>query len=148
MTAPAMGAADFHAEREALGMWPMELAKAVSVKRKTVLDWDRGAKPVPAAVSEHLLRMRVLHDARASEIVKTAMDGLRAGRFEDEVVVLPYYRSQAEYDEAVGDSWHHAMVNACIRDAYQSLRAMRVPARFEYPSGGWVRVGGRWDGEG
>ena len=147
VTAPAMGAADFHAEREALGMWPMELAKAMSVKRKTVLDWDRGAKPVPMRVAEFLLHMRVAHDARAAEIVTTAMDDLRAGRFEDEVVVLPYYRSQSEYDEAVGDSWHHAAANACIRDAYQSLRAMRVPVRFEYPSVDWIKVGGRWDGE-
>ena len=128
------GKAQFRAMRERVGLSTKTLADLLGSTVDTVEEWETPEHGDPPEDAVHLL-VSLLE--RHVETVSAAVDAIEHMRDahgnEPQGITLPYYRSQAHYDQYVRDSGDYSIVNAQSRDIAAILENEGYEIRFTYP---------------
>lgn len=125
-----MNAETAKAIREITGHSQRSMAEALGVSERAVRYWETGRRNIPADTVEWLEGQLADHDA----MVDATLDGTFAiaeerGWHDLEEVVLSYWRSQEEMDEA-GKDGEVGVINARTREIAQALRREGLRVAF------------------
>ena len=91
----------FRATRTQVGLTQQDIAAKYGVPIGFVANWENAKKekfPVPPDALDYVRRLKAFHD---DEVARRMEDLLGSSR-----VVLPYYRSQPEYERAGGTGYY------------------------------------------
>ena len=121
--------ANFRAIREIVGLSQADVADMAGVSVTAVKRWEHpdGHKP-PSDVWEQLEGLLEAHRAYVEGVYDLVNQNAQSTH-----VTIPYYRSQAEYDELGRDPGNYSIVNARARAIWQMLDYDGMDVEFIAP---------------
>ena len=135
-----LSGAKLRAKRELCGLTIEELAKECGCDARDVRSLEepwRGvgaSEDVAVAVGAHLDELQ----ERMGDMLDYVLDVYEefAGFAQEgpQVIVMPYYRDQAEYDEYGSGEYCFSLVNAVIRACLAAFDDIGVPTSLYYPA--------------
>ena len=136
-----MTKADFRAKRETMGLTQGDVARACGVSLRTVKRWEHPDWPEPPDDAwEWLIGMHDRHDAAVDAMVDQALEMVR--KHDLEMVVITYYRDQAQYDTHGRDPGPYGFANSVAREVSLDLNGEGIETEFRYPDEGAISTPG------